>query len=76
MNIAIDQDQEWIGTKTAAEQLGCPVRAVIRLAKGGYLTMRALPTCDPLYLASDVERVAKESTLYAHRAVTSGVVGG
>ena len=78
MNIsAIGQDREWIGTKTAAERLGCPVRAVIRLAKAGYLTMRAIPTCDPVYLASDVERLAGESTRYAlNREATSAAVGG
>lgn len=53
---------EWVTAKTAAKWLGCPLSAVRRLARAGHITMRVIPMCDPRYLASDLERLAREST--------------
>jgi hypothetical protein len=53
---------EWVTAKTAAKWLACPSSAVRRLARTGHITMRALPSCDPKFLASDVRRLAREST--------------
>jgi hypothetical protein len=62
MNMSEVCCDEWISARMAASWLACPTSAVRRLARTGHITMRALPSCDPKFLASDVRRLAREST--------------
>ncbi len=60
----------------AAKHLGCSPSAVSRLAQAGHITVRRLPGCDPRYLVSDLERLARESTRPAIREATDRGEGG
>ena len=69
--------REWITATIAAKELGCPFQAIRRIARAGHITIREIPGCDPLYLASDVSRLAEASTRPATRlAEATGAAAG
>jgi hypothetical protein len=67
-----ENGEQWISRVKAARRLGCQPRAILCLARAGHLTSRKLPGCNPLYLVTDIDRLAREST----RAVTPSAVAG
>jgi hypothetical protein len=53
---------DFISAVKAARLLGCPIKQVPSLAAKGLLTVRRLPGCDPRYLLSNVQRLARQCT--------------
>ncbi len=60
-------DRIWLSRRAAARELACSVEVVIRLATGGLIATRRLPTAHVQYLASDVKNIKDISV--SHRAV-------
>ena len=55
----------WISATAAARLLGCTPPQIPRLARRGLISVRRLPGCDPRYLRTDVEDLAREATTAA-----------
>jgi hypothetical protein len=56
---------EWTSQVEAAKRLGCSPRVIRKLGRAGHLSVRRLPLADPLYLVTDLDRLAQRCTHYA-----------
>ena len=62
---SVNDDIVWGSAVEAANLLACDAKQVPKLAAKGFITVRRLPGCDPRYLMSDVDRLAKRATVPA-----------
>jgi hypothetical protein len=63
--MAIVADETWLRPGQAAARLGVGLKQLRRLRDRGLLTRRVLPGVSVRYLASDVERLCRDSVIPA-----------
>ena len=55
------QDRRWISAVETAKRLDIDPATVRKLIRGGHLTVRTLPGCSPQILATDLDRLERQS---------------
>jgi hypothetical protein len=62
------RDDKWMTAKGAAAYLGVARATFMKMVDRGAVTIRQFPGVQPVYLRSDVERLARESIQPARSA--------